>query len=129
MAIVYLEEFVEKIPNKYLAVNVIAKRARSINDELLGAGLSQKQKPVSEATDDLASGKLSYEKLDPDTPEAESQSVFTLKSEGYEEAEEENPLADIYGENASNEDEIEPTDVITDETQAETEDGSDDSSE
>ncbi len=129
MAIVYLEELAEKVPNKYLAVNVIAKRARSINDELLGAGLSQKQKPVSEATDDLASGKLSYQKLDSDTPESESQPIFTLESEEHEEAEEENPLADIYGENASDADEIEPTEVEVDKTQEETEVGLDESSE
>ncbi len=129
MAIVYLEELAEKVPNKYLAVNVIAKRARSINDELLGVGLSQKQKPVSVAIDDLASGNLSYQKLDPDTSESESQSIFTLESEDFEEAEEENPLAEIYGENATEKQEIEPVDVVTDETQEETEDGSDDSSE
>ena len=57
-------------------MNVIAKRARSLNDELLGAGLSQKQKPVSEATEDLALGKLSYQKLDPNAAESESQSIF-----------------------------------------------------
>ncbi len=129
MAIVYLEELAEKVPNKYLAVNIIAKRARSINDELLGAGLSQKQKPVSEATDDLASDRLSYQKRDPDTSESESQSDFTFESEESEEAEEENPLADIYGENASDAEEIEPTDIVPDESQEETEVGLDESSE
>lgn len=129
MAIVYLEELAEKVPNKYLAVNVIAKRARSLNDELLGAGLSKKQKPVSEATEDLSTGKLSYQKLDPNTSESENQSIFSLESEGYDESEEENPLAEIYGENASDEDERTPTDIATDETKAETEDESGDSSE
>lgn len=129
MAIVYLEELAEKVPNKYLAVNVIAKRARSLNDELLGAGLSKKQKPVSEATEDLATGKLSYQKLDPNAAEADSQSIFSMESEGNDEAEDENPLAEIYGENASDEDEIEPSGNVTDETQTETEDESDDSSE
>ena len=128
MAIVYLEELAEKVPNKYLAVNIIAKRARSLNDELLGAGLSQKQKPVSEATEDLATGKLSYRKLDPNTSESESQSIFPLEPEGYDEVEE-NPLAEIYGENASDEDEKEPTGIETDKTLAETEDESDESSE
>lgn len=126
MAIVYLEELTEKVPNKYLAVNVIAKRARSINDELLGAGLSQKQKPVSEATDDLASGKLSYKQLDPDTPASANQSVFTLESEGNDVADEENPLAEIYGESATEEgDEEEPTVEVTDENQQEPDDASD----
>ena len=79
MTIVYLEELIEQVENKYLAVNVIAKRARSLNDELLGAGLSQKQKPVSVATDELASGKLSYQKLDPDTTESDNQPLFFLR--------------------------------------------------
>ncbi len=129
MAIVYLEELAEKVPNKYLAVNVIAKRARLLNDELLGAGLSQKQKPVSEATEDLATGKLSYRQLDPNTSESDSESIFSLDPEGYDEVEEENPLAEIYGENASDEDEVEPTDTVPDDTQAETEDESGDSAE
>lgn len=110
MAIIYLEELVKEVPNKYLAVNVIAKRARSLNDELLGAGLSQKQKPVSVATDELASGNLSYRQLEPDTSDSERQSLFTSESEGYDEVEEENPLAELYGENTTEEDEVESTD-------------------
>lgn len=129
MAIVYLEELVERVQNKYLAVNVIAKRARSLNDELLGAGLSQKQKPVTVATEELAEGKLSYQKLDPETTESDSQSLFASESGGYDEVEEENPLAEIYGENASDEDEKEQSESETDETQTETEDKSDESSE
>ena len=129
MAIVYLEELVEKVPNKYLAVNVIAKRARSLNDELLGAGLSQKQKPVSVATDELASGMLSYQKLDPDTTESESETPFTSESEGYDEVEEENPLAELYGENAAEEENVESADSESEEDQAESEEESEESSE
>lgn len=124
MAIVYLEELVEEVPNKYLAVNVIAKRARSLNDELLGAGLSQKQKPVSVATDELASGKLSYKKLDPNPQESESPSLFSSESEGFDEVEEENPLAELYGENAAESDEEESTDTEGEEDQTESEESS-----
>ena len=129
MAIIYLEELVKEVPNKYLAVNVIAKRARSLNDELLGAGLSQKQKPVSVATDELASGNLSYQKLEPDTSDSERQSLFTSESEGYDEVEEENPLAELYGENTTEEDEVESTDSEVEADQTETEKESDDSAE
>ena len=129
MAIVYLEELVEKVPNKYLAVNVIAKRARSLNDELLGAGLSQKQKPVSVATDELASGKLSYQQLDPNTQESESPTLFTSESEGYDEVEEENTLAELYGENAAEDNEVESTDNEAEEEQPDAEEASENSSE
>ena len=103
MAIVYLEELVKHVPNKYLAVNVIAKRARSLNDELLGAGLSKKQKPVSIATDELSSGKLSYKTVDPGTPESEVKSLFSSESEGYDSVEGEDHLAELYGEEATKE--------------------------
>ena len=105
MAIVYLEELVKHVPNKYLAVNVIAKRARSLNDELLGAGLSQKQKPVSVATEELASAQLSYKTVDPKTSEPETQSLFT--SEGYDSGDVEDHKAELYGEESTDEIEFE----------------------
>ena len=82
MAIVYLEELGKQVSNKYLAVNVIAKRARALNDELLGAGLSKKQKPVSVATEELASGELTYKTVDPNASEPEAELIFTSESDG-----------------------------------------------
>ncbi|MYF99470.1 DNA-directed RNA polymerase subunit omega [Candidatus Poribacteria bacterium] len=104
MAIVYLEELVKHVPNKYLAVNVIAKRARSLNDELLGAGLSKKQKPVSIATDELSSGELSYKIVNPETSESEVKSLFSSESEGYNTLEGEDHLEELYGEKTPDKD-------------------------
>lgn len=116
MAIVYLEELVKHVPNKYLAVNVIAKRARSLNDELLGAGLSKKQKPVSIATEELSSGQLSYKTVDPETAESGNKSLFPSESEG------EDHLAELYGEKATGdsekgvEEKAEESEVVVDDT-------------
>ncbi len=97
MAIVYLEDLVKHVPNKYLAVNVIAKRARSLNDELLGAGLSKKPKPVSVATEELQAGNLSYRILDPNAPEFEIEADFASESEGYDVVETADQIAEIFG--------------------------------
>lgn len=98
MAIVYLEDLVKHVPNKYLAVNVIAKRARSLNDELLGAGLSKKPKPVSVATEELEAGNLSYRILDPNAPEFETETDFNPEAEGYDVVEGVDQIAEIFGE-------------------------------
>ncbi|MCE2401439.1 DNA-directed RNA polymerase subunit omega [Candidatus Poribacteria bacterium] len=117
MAIVYLEELVKQVPNKYLAVNVIAKRARSLNDELLGAGLSKKQKPVSVATEELASGELTYKKVDPNTSESEMKSIFTSESDDYDAVDKDEQIAELFGESST-----EDSDADTD-NDVDTEDG------
>ncbi len=100
MTIVYLEDLIKHVPNKYLAVNLIAKRARSLNDELLGAGLSKKPKPVSVATEELQAGKLSYRILDPDAAEFEIEVDFTSESEGYEVLDGAGQIVELFGERA-----------------------------
>ena len=98
MAIVYLEELGKHVSNKYLAVNVIAKRARALNDELLGAGLSKKQKPVSVATEELASGELTYKTLDPNASEPEAELIFTSESDGFDAVDGDEQIAELFGE-------------------------------
>ena len=114
MAIVYLEDLVKHVPNKYLAVNVIAKRARSLNDELLEAGLSKKPKPVSIATEELESGKLSYRVLDPNAPESKTEVVFTSESEGYDVVEGDEQIAAIFGERPAEGSETDAEDAKSD---------------
>ncbi len=101
MAIVYLEELVKQVPNKYLAVNVIAKRARALNDELLGAGLSKKQKPVSVATEELASGELTYKKVDPNTLESEMKSILISESEDSDAVDNDKQIPELFGESSA----------------------------
>ena len=98
MAIVYLEELGKHVSNKYLAVNVIAKRARALNDELLGAGLSKKQKPVSVATEELASGELTYKTVDPNASEPEAELIFTSESDGFDAVDGDEQIAELFGE-------------------------------
>ena len=121
MAIVYLEDLVKHVPNKYLAVNVIAKRARSLNDELLGAGLSKKPKPVSVATEELQAGNLSYRILDPNAPEFEIETDFASESEGYDVVETADQIAEIFG--------ARPTEDSETETDIDDADDSDDTDE
>ena len=92
MAIVYLEDLLKHVPNKYLAVNVIAKRARSLNDELLGAGFAQNQKPITVATEELSSGELSYQVVVPKVTQEETPTLFATESDG------EDHLVELYGE-------------------------------
>ena len=127
MAIVYLEELVKQVPNKYLAVNVIAKRARSLNDELLGAGLSKKQKPVSVATEELASGELTYKKVDPNTSESEMKSIFTSESDDYDAVDKDEQIADLFGESATEDSDADTrNDVDTEDSAADEESGDED---
>ena len=98
MAIIYLEELTKHVENKYLAVNVIAKRARAINDDLMGAGLTKKQKPVSVATEELAAGELTYQKIDPTAVDSDTKLVFTTESDDYDEVDTDEHIAEIFGE-------------------------------
>ncbi|MCG9126751.1 DNA-directed RNA polymerase subunit omega [Candidatus Poribacteria bacterium] len=100
MPIVYLEELDEQVENKYLAVNIIAKRARALNDELLGAGLSKKKMPVSIATEELAAGELVYKKVDPKPIESDTPSIFASESSGFDAVDADEHFEELYGENA-----------------------------
>ena len=70
MPLIYLEDILEHGENKYIAVNVAAKRAREINAEnSLPMLIPNAEKPVTVAIDELKSGRIGYEELDrPDAP-------------------------------------------------------------
>lgn len=70
MPLIYLEDILEHDGNKYLAVNIAAKRAREINAEnSLPMLITNPQKPVTAAIDELRSGRIDYEELDqPEEP-------------------------------------------------------------
>lgn len=46
------------IPNRYMLVNVVARRARQIAEEAEDAGLHLDEKPVTLAIHEVADGKL-----------------------------------------------------------------------
>ena len=54
----------KNVPNRYLLVNVVARRARQIANEAEENGEILDKKPVSMAIDEVYSGKLTLEKTD-----------------------------------------------------------------
>jgi DNA-directed RNA polymerase omega subunit len=64
---IYVEDVIAEIPNKYLAVNVAAQRARVLNERDLPVGDAAKQakKPTTQALLELIEGRLSYEVILP----------------------------------------------------------------
>lgn len=79
--VVYNEDLVKRVANKYLAVNVAAKRARDINANGLPIAPSnaadKKKKPVAIATQELVDGKLHFERSEAKTPVQNTPSIFT----------------------------------------------------
>ena len=52
------------IPNRYMLVNVVARRARQIADAADAAGEPLDEKPVSMAINELAEGRLDARVMD-----------------------------------------------------------------
>lgn len=78
--VVYNEDLVKQVENKYLAVNVTAKRARDINANGLPitlTGADRKKKPVAIATEELVAGKLRYEQGEAKAPVEDTPSIFS----------------------------------------------------
>ena len=53
-----MASLVDKVGSSYLLVNVVARRAREIADEVEENGDTLEKKPVSSAIDEIYSGKL-----------------------------------------------------------------------
>jgi DNA-directed RNA polymerase omega subunit len=65
MSAIYLEDVLDRIGNKYLAVNVAAQRARALNERGISMLLmGNAPKPVTIALEELVEGKLGYKELD-----------------------------------------------------------------
>ena len=54
----------ENISNRYLLVNVVARRARQIADEAEAEGYSLNEKPVTLSIHEVADGKISVDAAD-----------------------------------------------------------------
>ena len=78
--VVYNEDLVKTVKNKYLAVNIAAKRARDINANGLpfapANAADKKKKPVAIATQELIDGKLHFEKSEAKVPDPKTPSIF-----------------------------------------------------
>ena len=81
--VVYNEDLVKTVENKYLAVNIAAKRARDINANGLplapsSTGGEKKKKPVAVATQELIDGKLRFEEREAaKVPDSKTPPIFT----------------------------------------------------
>ena len=79
--VVYNEDLVKTVKNKYLAVNIAAKRARDINANGLPLAptstADKKKKPVAVATEELIDGKLRFEKGEAKVPDPKTPAIFT----------------------------------------------------
>jgi DNA-directed RNA polymerase omega subunit len=95
--VVYNEDLVKTVENKYLAVNIVAKRARQINADGLpivpSSAANKEQKPVAIATQELIDGKLHYEQGEANVPVSTPPSIFTDPQDSDD-------GSDIFGEEA-----------------------------
>lgn len=53
-----MNKLTEYIPNRYMMVNVVARRARQIAAEAKAKGEHLEEKPVTEAINEVAEGKF-----------------------------------------------------------------------
>lgn len=56
-----MNELLDKIPSRYMLVNVVAQRARQISSDAEEAGIPLDDKPVSMAIREVAEGKCTPE--------------------------------------------------------------------
>lgn len=54
----------ENVPNRYLLVNVVARRARQIAEAAEEEGTPLTEKPVTSAINEVADGKISTSNVD-----------------------------------------------------------------
>ena len=57
-----MADLVDKVGSRYMLVNVVAHRARQLAIKEEDPELKKKKKPVSEAIDEVFTGKLTIEK-------------------------------------------------------------------
>ena len=100
--VVYNEDLVKTVENKYLAVNIVAKRARQINADGLpivpSSAENKKPKPVAIATQELIEGKLRYEQNEAKVPVSSPPSIFMDPQDSDD-------GSDIFGEEVVHEEE------------------------
>ena len=88
MPLIYLEDILEHGGNKYLSVNIAAKRAREINGEnSLPMLVANAEKPVTIAIDELRSGRIDHEELDQPEELLEDSPFGSMDSEEDEDVE------------------------------------------
>jgi DNA-directed RNA polymerase subunit omega len=95
-----VNEVLDKIPNKYMAVIVASKRARAINDGIRPLIKTDAKKPTTIAMEEIAEGviipALESKKLEIEAPEEEldEEEPLVLTEQVYDESEDSDDLED-----------------------------------
>ena len=77
MSMVYLEDILKVVDNKYLAVNMAAQRARQLNEREFALLSSTTRKPASVATSELVEGKIGYKNADSTSQDSDELLIFS----------------------------------------------------
>lgn len=97
-----LDSLIEKIGNRYLLVNVTAKRAREISQEAADQGIRLTDKPVRLAVVEIAEGKYVYNPTEEQKADMERMTAEEIEAaeEAIEEIAEEETAEDTAEETA-----------------------------
>lgn len=85
MSVVYLEDIEDLVGNKYLAVNVAARRARQLNEKGIPILKFNVRKPASVALQALVEGEIDYQQVDQFEDTSEEFSIFNPVAEEKDE--------------------------------------------
>ena len=77
MPMIYLEDILKVVDNKYLAVNMAARRARELNEKEFALLSSTTLKPATVATVELIEGKIDYKNADSTVKDSDDLSIFS----------------------------------------------------
>ncbi len=58
-----MNDLLKKIPNRYMLVNVVAKRAREIAEDAEKDGILMSEKPVKTALSEIEKGEIKIKKM------------------------------------------------------------------
>ncbi len=59
-----MNTLIKNVPNRYLLVNVVARRARQIAEDAEQEGMPLDEKPVTSAINEVADGEISAADID-----------------------------------------------------------------
>ena len=93
MAMIYLEDILKVVDNKYLAVNMAAQRARQLNEREFALLSATTRKPATVATTELIEGKIGCRKADPTAQDSNDLLIFSTDLD--EAVEDDEELAEI----------------------------------
>ena len=85
MSVIYLEDIEDLVGNKYLAVNVAARRARQLNEKGIPILKFNVRKPASVALQALVEGEIDYQQVDQFRDSSEEFSIFNPITEEQDE--------------------------------------------